>query len=310
MDKLPFIAIILTIGIETAECIHSNLCNLPNVTCSEQDLVKIYWDLNGLHQEDPQLIEAIQKHILVPPNSELVPLSLSHQPTKNMLNGQFGQVEIIEDLLMMKKKGFFIEAGAGCGEKLSNTLYLEIAHQWTGLLIEPNPDLLKALYSKHRNGWIFPHCLSPTPYVQTIRFEASSYLSGIILEGKPKPSQMGSHFNADHKQENGKEIQVQCFPLYSVLKAMGNPPIDYFSLDIEGAEFAVLNTIPWKDVTITAVGVEINHAGDIFDGNRYDIGRLLEKNGFKYVGTAWIDDFFLSKKYLQTLTIESNKNET
>ena len=37
----------------------------------------------------------------------------------------------------------------------------------------------------------------------------------------------------------GKRIRVQCFPLYSVLMALGNPTIHYFSLDIEGAELMV-----------------------------------------------------------------------
>jgi len=27
---------------------------------------------------------------------------------------------------------------------------------------------------------------------------------------------------------------VKCFPLYSIMLAIGNPPIDLFSLDIEG----------------------------------------------------------------------------
>ncbi len=43
-------------------------------------------------------------------------------------------------------------------------------------------------------------------------------------------------------------LRVQCFPLQSVLLALGNPPVDYFSLDIEGAEFPVLNTIPFDKV--------------------------------------------------------------
>ena len=37
----------------------------------------------------------------------------------------------------------------------------------------------------------------------------------------------------------GKRIRVQCFPLYSVLMALGNPTIHFFSLDIEGAELMV-----------------------------------------------------------------------
>ena len=39
-------------------------------------------------------------------------------------------------------------------------------------------------------------------------------------------------------------------PLYTILLAMGNPTVHYFSLDIEGAEFPVLKTIPWDKVLL------------------------------------------------------------
>ena len=35
--------------------------------------------------------------------------------------------------------------------------------------------------------------------------------------------------------------------------ALGNPTVDYMSLDIEGAELPVLKTVPWDEVTITIV---------------------------------------------------------
>jgi hypothetical protein len=38
--------------------------------------------------------------------------------------------------------------------------------------------------------------------------------------------------------ENGT-YQVQCFPLYSLLLAVGNRTVNYLSLDIEGAELQV-----------------------------------------------------------------------
>jgi hypothetical protein len=44
-------------------------------------------------------------------------------------------------------------------------------------------------------------------------------------------------------------IKMQCFPLYSLLLAVGNPKVDYLSLDIEGAELLVLKTIPWDKVS-------------------------------------------------------------
>ena len=47
----------------------------------------------------------------------------------------------------------------------------------------------------------------------------------------------------------GRKIRVQCFPLYSVLMALGNPTIHYFSLDIEGAELMVSDnkSITYRD---------------------------------------------------------------
>ena len=197
-------------------------CSQSNTSCSESDLVQIHWDLNGLHQDDPKLIQAIKQDILIPPDS--LSLSMLGGPSMKRLLGQFDQVSLVEKLLKLKKKktsGFFIEAGAGCGEFLSNTLYLEMNYNWTGLLVEPNPDLLKLLLSKHRNAWILPHCLSTTPYVEVMTFDASMYNSGILLEGKPKPSELGGRdYKNLPKRQYERNIQVQCFPLYSVLKAL------------------------------------------------------------------------------------------
>ena len=36
-----------------------------------------------------------------------------------------------------------------------------------------------------------------------------------------------------------RSIRLQCLPLASLVLAMGNPTVHYFSLDIEGAEFQV-----------------------------------------------------------------------
>ena len=46
--------------------------------------------------------------------------------------------------------------------------------------------------------------------------------------------------NTDPIARSGQMMRVQCFPLYSILLALGNPTVHYFSLDIEGAELAVL----------------------------------------------------------------------
>jgi hypothetical protein len=43
---------------------------------------------------------------------------------------------------------------------------------------------------------------------------------------------------------------MQCFPLYSLLLALGNPTVNLFILDIEGTEYLILKTIPWDKVDI------------------------------------------------------------
>jgi hypothetical protein len=52
----------------------------------------------------------------------------------------------------------------------------------------------------------------------------------------------------------GDLIKVQCFPLYSILLAVGRTTIDFLSLDIEGGELDVLATIPWHKVNIKVKG--------------------------------------------------------
>ena len=87
-------------------------------------------------------------------------------------------------------------------------------------------------------------------------------------------------------------LQVQCFPIYSVLMALGNPVVDYFSLDIEGAEYNVLETIPFNNTRIKLFGIEVVHAGKIFNGTQKDIDQIMSENGFVHVGTSHSDKFY------------------
>jgi len=127
-----------------------------NVAETENGLVKIYWELIGMKQDDPKLIEYIKKNVLIKPNYSQ-PLNLSkHTKCCKKLGGQHGQAFEVENILGLKTsqkdtKGFFIEAGAVDGEYLSNTLFFEMKYSWTGLLVEPNPTSLKELYRKNRN---------------------------------------------------------------------------------------------------------------------------------------------------------------
>ena len=41
------------------------------------------------------------------------------------------------------------------------------------------------------------------------------------------------------------------------MMALGNPKIDYFSLDVEGSELAILRTIPFDKIQINVMTIEV-----------------------------------------------------
>ncbi|CAH1787229.1 unnamed protein product, partial [Owenia fusiformis] len=56
-------------------------------------------------------------------------------------------------------------------------------------------------------------------------------------------------------------INKPCFPFATILKALEWTIVDYFSLDVEGAEEAILNTIPFNDIHIRVFTVEFAGSG-------------------------------------------------
>lgn len=74
----------------------------------------------------------------------------------------------------MKKNGTFIECGAFDGEWISNTLGLEKNLDWSGVLIEADPNNFKNMLAKNRKAWMVPACLSlkKTPHLVNIYLQS------------------------------------------------------------------------------------------------------------------------------------------
>ena len=81
------------------------------------------------------------------------------------------------------RDGFFVEAGAYDGELISNTLLFELKMGWSGILIEPNPIAFEKLLSKKRKAWSINCCLSMKPYPETVSFDVSGLVGGIVQYG-------------------------------------------------------------------------------------------------------------------------------
>ena len=89
---------------------------------------------------------------------------------------------------------------------------------------------------------------------------------------------------------NSHSVVVQCLPLYSLLLALGNPTVDFLSLDTEGGELEVLETLPWDKVDIRAISVETQHQTA---DTRERLLSLLLAVGFTHLGSLARDDVFV-----------------
>ena len=273
------------------------ILNSCSVGFASKNLHLIDKSLNSLQQDDPVLIEAVRK-LLIQPSDPSLPYNFSNPNPK--LEGQFGQVIDLMELLGKQRNGFFIEAGAFDGEEYSNSLYFEMKKGWKGLLVEPNPDALEELLLKNRQATIFPRCLSTKTTPEVVKFDAAGLIGGIIYKGREPGGDLESFHNVPavpNLSFNRRTIEMQCFPLYSVLMALGNPTVDLFSLDIEGAELQVLKTIPWDKVNIRVLLIEVNHIGEIFKGSPKALNQLLKKSGFKFFRSSTIDDIYVKRDF-------------
>lgn len=119
-------------------------------------------------------------------------------------------------------------------------------NDWSGILIEADPTSLAKIRTKNRRAWLVPACLSTKRETMTVTFAAFGHVGHIANDAEAK------------NPTNEKFVNVTCLPLYSILMALNNPPVDYFSLDVEGYELSVLKTIPFDKVLIKVSQTLVN----------------------------------------------------
>ncbi|KAI9562649.1 hypothetical protein GHT06_010103 [Daphnia sinensis] len=265
ISVLPIVALLLLYP-HPRRCVYfglickSELYNLMRETYGEQwstlvpppgpECTTEYANANRLQQDHPCVLKLIRSEYLYQPSD--VPLNLSRPLVADPSSGQS---KVVLAHLRNQTGGFFVECGAFDGELGSNSLFMERQLNWNGILIEPDRKSFDKLLSKRRHAWALPVCLSTEPFPTKVSFE-SNYQSGKInVQNDEEHMKM----EAERLKMNGiKLIDVQCFPFYSILLAVGRTRVDYFSLDVEGAESQVLANVPWHLVNVKTLTVEIS----------------------------------------------------
>jgi len=184
------------------------------------------------------------------------------------------------------KGGYFVEAGANNGIDQSNTLYFERYRRWTGMLIEPIPELAAAC-RKNRPRCIVENCaLVPFEYLaDTVEMRYCNLMS--LVKGAMKSEEQElAHLDLGSKvqQVQHYELRVPARTLTSVLQQHQVKVIDFLSLDVEGFELNVLKGLDLRRYRPRFLLVEARFRAeiDLFLLPRYEVVAELSEHDVLY----------------------------
>ena len=186
--------------------------------------------------------------------------------------------------------GIFIDIGAHDGVAYSNSFVFEKLRGWRGVCIEPNPTVFAQL-AANRQCTTLNCCVSDVagavPFLKISGY--SEMLSGIVEKYEPEHRE---RVERELKQFGGSSevIPVQTRTLNDIAAECGFAEVTYLSIDTEGSEFAILQSIDFKRLFVHAITVEYN-----FDHLKSRMISLMHGNGFDYVQTLGHDLLFLNR---------------
>jgi FkbM family methyltransferase len=213
------------------------------------------------------------------------------------------QQDLILDQQIFKGKsnGVFVEVGALDGFGASNTWFFEMERNWSGLLIEPNPVEFNKRNQHPRPNSIFENC-AISDVEMDINFLSiegpCNVLSGIMefyntqhLERINRELEMYSNHPEGHELYSRKEqIPMKAVRLESLFNKHNITKIDFISIDVEGAELQVLNSINFDKVDISVFMIE----------NNYGLEKeteFLSSKGYKLLGNIQWDSVFIKNDF-------------
>ena len=181
-------------------------------------------------------------------------------------SSQWGQDIFVMYIAKLKRNGKYLEIGGADGYTGSNTISLNRHLDWDGVLVEPNNELFSILKNTRKKDIVLNAALSPSDS-KNLSLRKFGQLSALVgYEGEDM------HFK---KRMSSKSFQrINGISLSSILTEY---KFDYFSLDIEGAELSILESVKWEKVNKPfIITVEFNDSVE----KKNKIINLLEKQGY------------------------------
>lgn len=220
----------------------------------------------------------------------IIVISGFSNPVMGVYYSQIGQDKYVnEHFFHNKKNGVFIDIGAHDGITYSNTYFFEKELGWKGICFEPIKTLFEELIT-NRSCICINKCVGLTQGV--VQFiEAKGYsqaLSGMVATYHPlhlkrlqrEIAAYGGSFDI---------ITVDACAFNKTLTEHSIFEVDFLSIDTEGGELEILQSIDFATITISVIAVENNYGTPT-------IRSFLESKNFEYVTTiACQDEIYVNK---------------
>lgn len=189
-----------------------------------------------------------------------------------MSYSQFGQDTFLKSCFPADYKGFFIDIGASHPVEGNNTFLFE-ENGWRGVCIEPIPSRFNDLQKSRKAVCMNAAVGAKNGHSPFLLCDGSvEQLSGLIDYYDSK--HLIRIFQEFLQSGNTlKKITVPTITFNEILKECGQYTIDILSLDTEGSELSILQSINWELIQIKFITCECNYDSD-------DLVNFLHSKGF------------------------------
>ena len=201
---------------------------------------------------------------------------------------QSGQDKIIKNsFFSSKKKGYFVEIGAFDGVLGSNCIHFEKSMKWDGIAIEPSTIQFEKLKLNRKCHLINKAIATEEKEVEFLEVEEGyTQMSGIINE----------NFTSEETIKKDPRSKTKKIIITTTTFDKNIPfdkEIDYLSIDIEGGEMELLDSIDFKKYNIKVISVENNSP------EKLNFKEFFDKKNFNYFDRVGQDEIFYNKNYFK-----------
>lgn len=203
---------------------------------------------------------------------------------------QHGQDQFVNETIFKNfKQGVFIDIGAHNGISLNNTYFFERELDWSGICLEPNPQVFDEL-KNNRSCSCLCGCAAVEHNIIKHFLKISGpleMLSGLIDKFD---SQHVARIERQLKEYGGfhEIIDVHCYNLNQILEEAGIDHVHFLSIDTEGGEFEILQNFDFSKCLVDVIAVEDNY-------HIHPFIHFLESKGFHFVRSLEQDLIFVNK---------------